>query len=834
MEKDKIIANLIPIPEDNESILFKLKYISEKERKDFLEEIIAKRYPDKGFRGIHYDWQLNARPSQLIIFDESLPWRRFAYVSGRSFGKSRVASEYARYLAETKAGVRIGVIGRTDGDTLGIMIKGNSGILSVCPPWNSPKHYPSYKRVEWNNGSIVEYFSSTEPDKLRGYQFDYAILDELCFAAGTQVYTSKGLKAIEKITTADYLLTRCGFKKVVAHKMTNPFADVFELETASGKKIISTGNHKFFTKNRGFVKLSELNNFDTLKGIEENWIYKYYQQKTQIGLSYMDKFFQEKSYGITKDGIFSEVNLDTDTMQIVWENSYIVSYIRQFLDIYLLTLLYTTLTGVRLTTNYQTWTRCLSRNILVSIVSRSREDSNYYPLGICPEKLGQKIMLIREEKIRLNFCVLYVILLFFQLLEGQTHVQKNVEKLDNEKALKQKLTIVKCVVSYLKQRLEWSNFVQKNVGDREENPSKRKKILVQTVTKNSNNSEQKLKHVLKNVVTNTKNENIIRIRKLHLKIPVYNIEVDGVHEYYANGLLVSNCAWSFPKETFDMISMCLRLGKDPRMLITTTPRNQEFFKEILGDRHTYTYRGSTFENAGNVAKTYLEDMTDRYAGTLLGRQELEAEILTDRKDALFKRETIEKNRVPIKQLNNLPNFIHIVVAVDPAMSVTKRSAETGFCVAAYGEDDHFYILELEGAKLEPIDWAKHTLSLYDNYNVDCIVLETNQGGNLVINNIKQFRPHAPLYSVTATRGKYIRAEPIATLYERGRVHHTKVFSRAEDQLCNFTQAGHDGLVDCVDACVWALSCLMEKSAVGYSSMPAIGGIRSKLINYKLR
>jgi phage terminase large subunit-like protein len=475
MENNKLYANLITAPADNMSVMEKLSILNdETQRKTIIDEIIAKKYPDKGYLGVKYDKDLWLRPSQLYPFDFSIPWKTWVISMGRGGGKTKTGAEWVRWLAETQPGTRIGIVAPTDGDVVGTIVNGDSGILNVCSPWSKPTWQPSYKRLLFNNGSVIQYFAATEPDRLRGPQYNYVWCDEFA-------------------------------------------------------------------------------------------------------------------------------------------------------------------------------------------------------------------------------------------------------------------------------------------------------------------------------------------------------------------------AWSNVEETYQMMSFGLRLGKDPRLLITTTPRNLEVYKKILAEKTTYTYKGSTIENKSNLAGTFLSYIIDTYSDTSLGRQEIEAELISDDADAMFKREYIEKNRVPANRINQLPNFMYIVVAVDPAMSIAKRSAETGICVAAYGEDDHFYVLELEGAKLEPLQWAKRVIELYDDNHADFIVAEVNQGGDLVINNIKQIRPHCSIYAVSATRGKYLRAEPIANLYARNKVHHVRVFARAEDQLVNFNPAKNPkDFKDTTDALVYALTCLMEKSSVGYSSMPAIGGIRSKLINYKLR
>lgn len=475
----KYISNLVNTPEDNKSIMQKLSELPDKERIEILDKIVKTKYPDIGFKALKYDWDLWARPSQLIPFDFSKKWSTFCLCMGRSWGKSRVSSEWCRRIAETRPGVRIGIIGPTNSDVVKTMITGNSGIMSICPPWNMPVWNQNHQKIEWANKSIVQYFSGEKCDRLRGPQFHYAWIDE-----------------------------------------------------------------------------------------------------------------------------FTSVS--------------------------------------------------------------------------------------------------------------------NVENL------------------------------------------------------------------------------------------------------------------------FDMLSFCLRLGEDNRTLISTTPKNQEFFKKLLSLPTTWTITGSTFENKENVSKKYLDEMVLRYVGTRLGQQELEADILEDDKDALWQREWIERNRIRLiggKPERPLPDIIYMVVGVDPAVTAKKNSDYTGISVVGYGTDGMFYVFEARGVKKSPRDWAIEVLNLFDKYKADKIIVETNNGGDLVKENIHTFRPLAPVEGIFSIRGKILRAEPVANLYESGKVCHIGTLAVAEDQLCNFQPIKNpNARKDIVDSLVFSVTEIMNKYAFAVhdtSYTPAVGGMRDRLTNLRL-
>ncbi|HVH81049.1 MAG TPA: terminase family protein [Stellaceae bacterium] len=271
-------------------------------------------------------------------------------------------------------------------------------------------------------------------------------------------------------------------------------------------------------------------------------------------------------------------------------------------------------------------------------------------------------------------------------------------------------------------------------------------------------------------------------------------------------------AWRYP-QAWDMLMFGLRLGEDPRVVVTTTPRPTKLIKSLLSDPTVVVTRGCTLENAKNLAPAFLDQIVRRYEGTRLGRQELDAEILDDAPGALWTHGLIDATRV-----NTAPQLTRIVVAIDPAVSSGEHADETGIVVAGKSLDGHGYVLADPSGHHTPVEWAKAAVAAYRAHNADRVVAEVNNGGEMVEATLRIVDPSIPFRAVHASHGKVARAEPVAALYEQGRVHHLGAFPQLEDQMCGFTSdfdraaAGYSP--DRVDALVWALTELLVQPVAG--------------------
>jgi phage terminase large subunit-like protein len=264
-------------------------------------------------------------------------------------------------------------------------------------------------------------------------------------------------------------------------------------------------------------------------------------------------------------------------------------------------------------------------------------------------------------------------------------------------------------------------------------------------------------------------------------------------------------AWRYP-EAWDQLRMGLRLGNDPRAVVTTTPRPTDLLRRIAKDPGTVTTRGTTFDNRANLATDFLSAIVARYEGTRLGRQELMGEDLDDNPAALWQRNDLDRFRVM-----GVPELVRVVVGVDPAVTASEEADETGIVVVGLGTDGHGYVLDDRSLRGTPDGWGREAMAAYHRHRANGIVVEVNQGGDLVRHLLSTLDRHVPIREVRASRGKVARAEPVAALYEQGRIHHVGTFGPLEDQLCGWTP-GHDS-PDRLDALVWAVTELMlERSA----------------------
>lgn len=280
-------------------------------------------------------------------------------------------------------------------------------------------------------------------------------------------------------------------------------------------------------------------------------------------------------------------------------------------------------------------------------------------------------------------------------------------------------------------------------------------------------------------------------------------------------------AWEKP-DTWDQLLFGLRLGNDPRVCVTTTPRPTKQVREILASPTTAITRGSTYENAANLAADFLTDILKKFKGTRLGRQELEAELLEDTPGALWRLGQIDDDRV-----DQAPELARIAVAVDPSATNTETSAETGIVAGGVDDRGHGYILRDASGKYTPGEWGAAAVLLHDALDADCIVVETNQGGDMAVHVLttaaeklyrekKRKTPHVTIRRVHASRGKRARAEAPAALSEQHRVHHVGCFARLEDQLCTWDASDGSPSPDRLDAFVWLVTYLMLETGAAPS------------------
>ena len=273
-------------------------------------------------------------------------------------------------------------------------------------------------------------------------------------------------------------------------------------------------------------------------------------------------------------------------------------------------------------------------------------------------------------------------------------------------------------------------------------------------------------------------------------------------------------AWKYPQATWDMAMFGLRLGDNPQAVVTTTPRPVKVIHDLLKSPTTSVQRGSTYDNRGNLAAAFFEQIVTRYEGTRLGRQELNAELLEDVPGALWQRDDIDRQRVDVA-----PELVRVVTAIDPSATSGDTSDEAGIVTAGLGScsckgtlELHAFVLADDSKRDTPQGWASTALDAYQHHRADRVIGEGNNGGEMVeavVRSVAATRNLNVSYSmVWASRGKWTRAEPISALYQQGKVHHVGTLPSLEDELCTWVP-GEGRSPNRLDAAVWALTELSE-------------------------
>jgi phage terminase large subunit-like protein len=274
-------------------------------------------------------------------------------------------------------------------------------------------------------------------------------------------------------------------------------------------------------------------------------------------------------------------------------------------------------------------------------------------------------------------------------------------------------------------------------------------------------------------------------------------------------------SWRYP-DAWDMLMFGLRLGDDPRVLVTATPRPTKLFRSILKAPTTATTGGSTYENRDNLAPQFFEQIVARYEGTRLGRQEINAELLEDVEGALFSLDRIEALR--LAELPPGVTIARVVVAIDPATTSTEGSDETGIVVAAKGSDGRGYVLADRSLRGSPDAWARAAVDAAHEFRADRVVAEANNGGDMVELTLRTVDRSLPYRKVWASRGKQTRAEPVAALYEQSKVHHLGAFPELEAQMTGWVPG--QSSPDRLDAAVYALSDLLVTATSPAARIPS--------------
>lgn len=659
-----------------------------------------------------YDWRdFLARPEQITPEGD---WDIWLIMSGRGWGKTRTGAEWVK--EQVAAGYRrIALIGETAADARDVMVEGVSGILSVYPEEERPLYEPSKRRLTWKNGAVATTFNATEPDQLRGPQFDLA----WCFIAGTMIETDRGAVPIEQVTDRDMVMTQLGWRRVECNG--SRIAEVGTVRFSTGAVLTGTADHPVLSlhgETMRWTALSALQTGDRVCALNA-------------------------SSGAASAGIDTAADTTNTVAPDRLAARIATGCTGQF--------------GKRTAGQFQTgWTSTTSTTTALTT-------------------LWKTLSCYRDQI---------------------TCAITSLTELTSRPSTSQRLQLAASAAS------NWSGAI---AGSHHAGAASRSRLT--SAGRSSGNARSAIRRSRQS--TGTSAASVVSTWEAAGRAEVFCLQVAEAKHYFANGILVHNCdelaKWRYARETWDQLSFGLRLGAHPRVLVTTTPRPVELVKAIVAgtEGKVHITRGATMDNRSNLAAKFLERIQLRYEGTRLGRQELRGEILGDIPNALWTYGTIEASRV--RQHDPLNR---IVVAVDPAVSNTEDSDEHGIIVAGvHTRTQEAYVLEDASMSGSPLEWARRAINLYDQHQADAIVIEVNQGGDMVAQTLRSVRNNIRIKEVRATRGKHVRAEPIASMYEQGRVHHVGSFPQLETQMTQMTTFGYEGAgsPDRVDALVWAMS-----------------------------
>ncbi|MEN8236030.1 MAG: terminase family protein [Pseudomonadota bacterium] len=258
--------------------------------------------------------------------------------------------------------------------------------------------------------------------------------------------------------------------------------------------------------------------------------------------------------------------------------------------------------------------------------------------------------------------------------------------------------------------------------------------------------------------------------------------------------------FTYAQEAWDQLCLTLRIGLQPRAIVTTTPRPIPLLFQLVKSPSVAITRGSTFDNQDNLSPRFLEHVRENFSGTRLGNQELLGELHAMQDNTLWHPKMFACHRVA-----TATELTRILVAIDPAASNSESSNETGIIVAGEGVDRRGYVLEDLSGRMSPTQWGTVAIDAYRRHQAEQIIAEVNNGGNMVTQVLKTIDAAVDVKSVYAQHSKTTRAEPIAALYEQGRISHVGSFTTLEEQLCNYQPGKKNCASDRMDALVWALT-----------------------------
>jgi phage terminase large subunit-like protein len=740
---------------------------------------------------LQYSWGFWGRPNQQEPRGDWLVWLLLA---GRGFGKTRTGAEWVINQARENPDARLALVGATAADVRDVMIRGNSGILACSPPWFYPDYEPSKRLLTWPNGAIATAYSADTPDRLRGPQHTQA----WCLAGDTRVRMHDGSeRRLDALRVGDGVLTRAGPRRVTGAALTRKDAEVWRLVLMDGQTIDGTAEHPVWVHGRGFLPMASLKRGMQCVTLASSGA-GIGGTATAAGITSARTKAQSPRERAVFIGLYGKWIMGR-CLRAAWFT--ISTTIRQTIG-----------SKISLCLHAPSTARYTATGLLARMLKKGRL-SQRFAHSERRASAGITSVSVSARAVAANIAA--------GLLSRAAFAPQNAPTPPVVGALK-----TKCAPAY-------------NAARRTLRPD-----LCNVIAASAAIYRQRLKGLLRSFgvmwraryaagylpakeqtqdfatapapcVTTVR---IQSVEKLAKRIDVYDIAVDGQPEFFANDILVHNCdevcAWTRGQDAFDQLMLGLRLGQAPRCVITTTPRPIKLLKNIMAAKDTHITSGSTYDNLSNLAPTFKRTILEKYEGTRIGLQELRAQVLEFSQNALWHPEMLENCRVTFA-----PKLRRVVVGVDPATSSDKEKPgnNTGIVAAGIGYDGLYYVLEDATLRDKPHIWAKCAAGVYHARQADILIAEANQGGDLVATLLKVVDPTVAVRLIHASRGKALRAEPIAALYEQDKVRHVGTFLELEQEMCNFDPTaprqglkGDSDSPDRVDALVHCLAELNSK------------------------
>lgn len=757
-----------------------------------------------------WDWKFWGRPEQQTPKGD---WNIWMFLGGRGTGKTRTASEWVRDEAKSTVGgqKRFALVARTAADVRDVIVEGESGIMNVSPPSEKPLYEPSKRRLTWANGNTATCFTADEPDSLRGPQFRLDI--------NTPIPTPSGWSTMGELTVGDKVFDELGNPcTVTAVHATNLAADSYRLTFSNGTYIDADDKHlwKVLTQtDLRYVTTHFHGNIPdtwaTLPFGRESDNHKT-KDTNQLRSSGGRRLYIPSTGSLKYDNSLSKLPINPWLLGIILGDgaSKQPSYIA---------------------TDEKDKEWLMQEMINIGVYSRDMNKdhvwapdliSEWRSLGLYNNKHIPAIYLRSSEEDRLS------------LLQGLTDSDGGVEPSGAFRFYNTNKKLIDGYVEIARSLGLVPKIYKRKIRSRRGSNLDKQSWYVQI---NSHiplaRNPRKISKAKYSWNYQATEHSIVSIDSISPKI-MRCITVDSPSHLYLAGegmIPTSNthawgdevAAWRQTPDAagmtaFDNLRVGTRLGANPRIMLTTTPKRVPLIYTLMAEAEktgkVVISRGSTMDNAGNLSSAYLDTVLGVYEGTSLARQELYGEMIDAITGALWTLEGISAARE-----KTMPSYVPLrVVAVDPSVAENPKDACGIVVVGSSAEGDLYkrnaWVLEDATLHGSPEVWANRVVAMARKWGCP-VVAEVNQGGALVRMAINAIDPTIKVYDVHSYHGKKLRAEPAVLAYEQGRVHHVGYLAELEDQMSTWIP-GEGKSPDRVDALVHGLTALLIKPPKGFA------------------